>query len=117
MNDDPPSLYGKYHNLTEIELAPLLPRPGTVALSPRIQADMIGKVREHARLFDSICELHVITNDVVWQYYGVTKRELSKELTVAVAEAAYQRLLSWAANLPPSQVRGTPCSHSVLILQ
>jgi hypothetical protein len=95
----------------------MLPRPGELGVSPTAEPEAIDKVKLHTELFDSTCELRVITNDILWQYYGGIENKTPNHITVGIAEAAYSRLLSWAANIPLNQVRGEQSSHGCIMMQ
>jgi hypothetical protein len=108
-------MHGRHCNVLEIQTAPLLPLPGTFKTSPANEAG--SRVTQHAEMFDSLCKLQVIGNDILWQYHGVKSKRSLNNPSMEFAETAYRRLLSWTANLPINQARGDQSNHGIILMQ
>ncbi|KAK1974272.1 hypothetical protein LZ30DRAFT_740954 [Colletotrichum cereale] len=101
-----------------IEHPPRAPIPGNdIRIARDTDKSTVHKRRaSDTDLLREHCHLSLIVHGMVQTMYGSNQIPYADAITLAFAEQAYKRLLSWADGLPLEMAQGDHCTHHSMVL-
>ncbi|KAL8730799.1 MAG: hypothetical protein Q9181_004543 [Wetmoreana brouardii] len=114
------TLYSLHYHEPGARVSPMLPIPGD---GTHDQQDKLAiRIASYAppvymgQTFTALCKLWTIFQEMILVYYAAEQCLVTERVDVSFARSLYQKLLSWADQLPPSATRQDRSPHHVIIL-